>query len=207
MTSSRPWSACSSRSSKRSSPARPRSGRSSGCPAWVPSPAAWCRTARSPEARRCASSVRGRSSGRARSARCAASRRMCGRCRPASSAASDSRTSRTSSRATSSRRSTSRRSPAAGPSRGIVHLPLLLHLPLLQRGRRQGWATLLPSGLGEPGRETARDRWSRAVLRFSGWCCSGAGGQERRRRCRTSRVPATRSTMPIRTGTRTDEPV
>ena len=39
-TSRAPWSACSPPSTRRSSPAKPRSGRSSGCPASAPSPAA-----------------------------------------------------------------------------------------------------------------------------------------------------------------------
>ena len=80
------------------------------CPASAPSPAATCRTARSPVAPRSASCARARSSGRARSPRCGASRTTSARCRPASSAASASPTSRTSSRATSSRPTRSGRS-------------------------------------------------------------------------------------------------
>ena len=76
-------------------------------------PAATCATARSPAARRCASSETARSSGRDPSIRCVASRMMCGRSRPGSSAASGCRTSRTSRRATSSRPTRSARSPGA----------------------------------------------------------------------------------------------
>ena len=51
-TSSGPWSACSPRSSKRWSRARPRSGRSSGSPGSAPSPAATSARASSPAGRK-----------------------------------------------------------------------------------------------------------------------------------------------------------
>ena len=47
-TSPPPWSACSSRPSRRSCSGRPRCARRSRPPSWAPSPAAWSRTARSP---------------------------------------------------------------------------------------------------------------------------------------------------------------
>ena len=57
-TSRRPCSACSRRSSRRWSPARPRSARSSGSPGSVPSPAATSGRASSPGARRSVSCAR-----------------------------------------------------------------------------------------------------------------------------------------------------
>ena len=64
------WSACSTPSTRSTSPARPRSARSSGCRSTARSPVAGARRASSPVARRCASCATARSSGRARSHRC-----------------------------------------------------------------------------------------------------------------------------------------
>ncbi len=80
----------------------PRVGRVAGC---------YVSTASSPAARRCASCATARSSGRARSRRCGASRTTSARSARASSAVSASRTTRTSSPATSSRPSRNARSP------------------------------------------------------------------------------------------------
>ncbi|MCZ7530689.1 MAG: translation initiation factor IF-2 [Acidimicrobiia bacterium] len=73
---------------------KPRSGRSSGFRGSERSQAAMSRTASSPVGRACASCATARSSGRARSRRSSVSRTTPARCRPASSAASASRTSR-----------------------------------------------------------------------------------------------------------------
>ena len=67
-------SACSSPSSRKWSPARPRSARSSACPGSARSPVATCSTARSPVARACASCATAWSSGTARSRRSSGSR-------------------------------------------------------------------------------------------------------------------------------------
>jgi translation initiation factor IF-2 len=114
-TSTTRSSACSSRSTKRSSPEKPKFAWCTPCRVSARSPVASSRTASSRVVRRSVSCGTAPSSGRVPSRRFADSRTTSARFGKASSAVSGSRTTPTSRKVTSSRRSRSARSPGFEP--------------------------------------------------------------------------------------------